>query len=343
MRKFAALVVLAALPLLVTVAVRAATTAPPDWAYAIAPPPPPVPPGTTPPPNPAATDTTLERFRAAPSSIPRNRMQQADWFPEDHPAMPSIVANGRAGDPNAHACSLCHYPNGKGRPENASVCRSAGLLLPAAARRLPARPAEERGVAQGEHGAHGAHREVADAGRNEAGRRILRLDEVDAVDPRRRDQHGAEDDEPRRHLESRLRAKARARNRLACASSRRPRTSEQTEVLRNPRSGTSSPMCRSDRSRRVKRSSRPAATARRSRAANCHGADLMGMGPVPGIAWTFAELSRAADVRHAGGRAERRVDAADEAGRREADERGPREHRRVCLEPPGDGAANATK
>jgi len=51
-------------------------------------------------------------------------MQQADWFPEDHPAMPSIVASGRVGDPNATQCSLCHYPTGKGRPENASV---AGL------------------------------------------------------------------------------------------------------------------------------------------------------------------------------------------------------------------------
>ena len=74
MRKFAALVVLAALPLLVTVAVRAATTAPPDWAYAIAPPPPPVPPGTTPPPNPAASDTTLRTVPGSSKQYPRNRM-----------------------------------------------------------------------------------------------------------------------------------------------------------------------------------------------------------------------------------------------------------------------------
>ncbi len=43
----------------------------------------------------------------------------ADWFPNDHPAMPGIVAQGRK--PVIWACSLCHYPNGKGRPENASV------------------------------------------------------------------------------------------------------------------------------------------------------------------------------------------------------------------------------
>ena len=69
MRKFAALVVLAALPLLATVAIHAAITAPPEWAYAIAAPPPPVPPGTTPPPNPAATDTLVKNFAGFDAQI----------------------------------------------------------------------------------------------------------------------------------------------------------------------------------------------------------------------------------------------------------------------------------
>jgi len=43
----------------------------------------------------------------------------ADWFPKDHPAMPEVVAHGRK--PAIWACALCHYPNGKGRPENAGV------------------------------------------------------------------------------------------------------------------------------------------------------------------------------------------------------------------------------
>ncbi|PYR07644.1 MAG: cytochrome C-binding protein, partial [Acidobacteria bacterium] len=43
----------------------------------------------------------------------------ADWFPEDHPPMPDIVAHGKR--PDARACGLCHYPNGKGRQENAGV------------------------------------------------------------------------------------------------------------------------------------------------------------------------------------------------------------------------------
>lgn len=51
-----------------------------------------------------------------------NRNGPADWFPEDHPEMPDIVAHGKvSASPPVFACSLCHYPNGKGRPENAYV------------------------------------------------------------------------------------------------------------------------------------------------------------------------------------------------------------------------------
>lgn len=49
-----------------------------------------------------------------------NRFAPADWFPEDHPPMPDIVAKGRE-SANIYACGLCHMPNGKGRPENANV------------------------------------------------------------------------------------------------------------------------------------------------------------------------------------------------------------------------------
>lgn len=51
-----------------------------------------------------------------------NGVGPADWFPQDHPAMPDVVAKGRGAE--VRACSLCHYPNGKGRAENSGV---AGL------------------------------------------------------------------------------------------------------------------------------------------------------------------------------------------------------------------------
>ena len=46
-----------------------------------------------------------------------NTFGPADWFPGDHPAMPEVVAQGRK--PAVNACGFCHYPNGKGRPNNA--------------------------------------------------------------------------------------------------------------------------------------------------------------------------------------------------------------------------------
>jgi cytochrome c553 len=47
----------------------------------------------------------------------------ADWYPGDHPTMPALVGTG---DPKRAiiACASCHYPNGKGRPQNAGL---AGL------------------------------------------------------------------------------------------------------------------------------------------------------------------------------------------------------------------------
>jgi cytochrome c553 len=45
-----------------------------------------------------------------------------DWHPDDHPAMPEIVASGRK--PDVRACGSCHRVGGTGGPENASL---AGL------------------------------------------------------------------------------------------------------------------------------------------------------------------------------------------------------------------------
>jgi cytochrome c553 len=47
----------------------------------------------------------------------------ADWYPGDHPPMPEIVAKGKQAS-GARACALCHYPNGQGKMENGHV---AGL------------------------------------------------------------------------------------------------------------------------------------------------------------------------------------------------------------------------
>jgi cytochrome c553 len=92
----------------------------PLWAYGYAQP------GSTPPAAPPApqddgTPKTLagstEKFTLTEI---RNGFGPADWHPGDHPPMPEIVARGKK-DANVRACALCHYPNGKGRAENAPV------------------------------------------------------------------------------------------------------------------------------------------------------------------------------------------------------------------------------
>jgi cytochrome c553 len=120
MRKMLAGLVVAAMACSSMVFLRAAASIP-DWAYAI-------PPATAPgaPATAAPPDTSPKKIPASDLTFTRQQISDgfgpADWFPGDHPKMPEIVAHGRR--PDVRACGLCHYPNGKGRQENAGV---AGL------------------------------------------------------------------------------------------------------------------------------------------------------------------------------------------------------------------------
>jgi cytochrome c553 len=90
----------------------------PDWAY---------PTNPAPSPGPAAS-VSQGPFHIETSKLSFTRPQLTnlfaapDWRPEDHPAMPEVVAHGR--QPEVRACGYCHLPTGNGRPENA---RLAGL------------------------------------------------------------------------------------------------------------------------------------------------------------------------------------------------------------------------
>src|SRR4051794_23587994 len=72
---------------------------------------------------PAGPDTTPKHLGGSTLEFTlaqiRDGFGPADWFPGDHPTMPEIVAHGRR--PDVRACALCHYPNGKGRAENAPI------------------------------------------------------------------------------------------------------------------------------------------------------------------------------------------------------------------------------
>jgi cytochrome c553 len=100
---------------------------PPPWAYGFKEPPPPGTPQAAPgkaPPLPVdaakyglpGTDRQFTRAEITEIFGP------ADYFPDEHPTPPEIVAHGKP--PIVWSCSRCHYANGKGRPENAGI---AGL------------------------------------------------------------------------------------------------------------------------------------------------------------------------------------------------------------------------
>jgi cytochrome c553 len=106
-------------------AVTAQAADPPGWAYGFPPVGTPAPAAAAPA-APAPPDTSVKHLPGSTGAFTRaqisDRFGPADWYPGDHPAMPDVVAHGKK--PDVLACSLCHYPNGKGRPENAGV---AGL------------------------------------------------------------------------------------------------------------------------------------------------------------------------------------------------------------------------
>ena len=114
MKMFGVLII--ALAALVATSLVFAADGPPGWAYAI-------PPAAAAPATPPPPDTSMKHLEGNSAQFTRaqiaDRYGPADWYPGDHPPMPDVVAHGKK--PEVWACGLCHYPNGKGRQENAGV------------------------------------------------------------------------------------------------------------------------------------------------------------------------------------------------------------------------------
>jgi cytochrome c553 len=278
MRKFAAFVVAAALPLVMTVALRAAAD-PPAWAYAIAPP---APAGAAAAPA-AAPDTSLKTIAGSTKQVPRAEITgSTDWFPEDHPPMPNIVAQGRVGDPNATACSRCHYPNGKGRPENASV---SGLPVSYFLQQLNDFRHDLRKTAEPRK---------ANSARMVLIAKSLTPEEMKQV----AEYFGAIKWTPWvRVVETSTVAKMKSnggiwvpiegegsgKEPIGVRIMETPESAEHTEVLRDPRSGTIAYVPVGS----IKKGEALVKTGGNGKTiacGECHGADLLGAGPVPGIA-----------------------------------------------------------
>jgi cytochrome c553 len=206
----------------------------------------------------------------------RDGFGPADWFPGDHPPMPEIVAHGKR--PDVRACSLCHYPNGKGRPENAGI---AGLPVSYFVQTM----ADFRSAAR-----KSADPRKANTNLMIAYAKAMTDDEVKAA----ADYFGAMKWTPWIKI---VEAATVPKTRIAGGMFLKleggdtepigdriievPDDTERTESLRDPRSGFTAfvPVGSLKKGEAL-----AAGGGKTTRCSVCHGADLKGLGPVPGIA-----------------------------------------------------------
>ncbi len=254
----------------------AASNEPIPWAYAI----PSAPPAGTPPTAAAPPDTSLKHLPGSTGAFTRaqisDRFAPADWYPSDHPAMPDVVAHGKK--PDVWACGLCHYPNGKGRQENAGV---AGL--PVAyfiqtmndfrdGKRKSAEPRKNNSKLMMTFAQGMTDDEIKAAAEYFGAMKWtpwIKVVETNTV-PKTRNSNGmflveGNEKEPlgKRILET-------------------PENAEATEVLRDPHSGFFAYVPPGSIKRGEALVTKGA--GKTEQCGVCHGADLKGLGPVPGIA-----------------------------------------------------------
>ena len=241
----------------------------PAWAYNVV---------NTPPPagQPAAApdDGSSKKLPGSSGAFTLQQIRDgfgpADWYPGDHPTMPPIVASGKR--PDVRACSLCHYPNGKGRPENAGVAglpRSYFVQTMADFRSGARKSSEARKanttlmitIAKGM-----TDEEIAAAADYFGSMKWtpwIKVVEADTV-PKTRVAGGMF-----------LKLEGNETEPIGKRIIETPDDAERTEVLRDPRSGFTA---------YVPRGSVAKGKALAASCGVCHGADLKGLGPVPGLA-----------------------------------------------------------
>jgi cytochrome c553 len=95
----------------------------PDWAFGPTTPAPNVPPPSDP-----------NKVVSVPGSAKTYTLKQLedaanppDWFPDEHPTMPNVVAHGRL--PAVRACITCHVGSGHGHPENSRLPGATATYL----------------------------------------------------------------------------------------------------------------------------------------------------------------------------------------------------------------------
>lgn len=110
-------VALALLPGIATAAER------PSWAFGPDTPPPAV--------QPPANPDEIMRVPGSSKTYTRKQLDDQanppDWFPDEHPPMPKVVAHGNG--KGARACITCHVANGHGHPENSRLPGASAAYL----------------------------------------------------------------------------------------------------------------------------------------------------------------------------------------------------------------------
>jgi cytochrome c553 len=119
MRYVAAIAALVLLPVLALAAEEL------DWAYPVTPKPEPL--------DNLVLKQVPDSTRAYTQAQIDDPFNPPDWFPDEHPPMPQIVAQGDR--PAVRACAQCHLPSGDGHPESSSL---AGLPVPYILRQMAA-------------------------------------------------------------------------------------------------------------------------------------------------------------------------------------------------------------
>ena len=253
--------------------------APPPWAYGF-------PSAAAPaaPPAPAAAPAPDVTPRSVPGSSGSFTLAQirdgfgpADWFPGDHPAMPEIVAHGKR--PDVRACSLCHYPNGKGRPENAGV---SGLPVAYFVQAMADFKAEARKSADTRKSNTNLMIAYAKAMTDEEVRAAAEYFAKMKWTPWIKVVEAATVPKTRLAGGMFLTLEGGATEPIGDRIIEVPDDTEGTEVMRNPRSGFTAYVPPGS----IKKGEALVTTGggRTTRCSVCHGADLQGLGPVPGIA-----------------------------------------------------------
>ena len=206
-----------------------------------------------------------------------NRYGPADWFAGDHPPMPDIVARGKE-SAEVFACGLCHMPNGKGRQENAGV---SGLPVQYFMQQLYDFRDGKRNTSEARKGNVGRMihfaKNITDQEMRAAAEyygampwtKWIRVVETETI-PKMYSAGGIF-----------MPHEGNAREPLGNRIIETPENPEQTEVLRNPRSGFIAyvPVGAVKKGETLATSG-----AKTTQCSVCHGPGLKGLGPVPSIA-----------------------------------------------------------